>query len=81
MATDEAEKARLRRALETGPWRRMREARGLGLGLERGDRWQARQYTLLLEALEHDSGDTEAVRGMDEVGTDVLALDRIERGL
>jgi hypothetical protein len=41
--TDEAEARRLRRALQTGPWRRMREARARGEGLEKGDVWAAKK--------------------------------------
>jgi hypothetical protein len=50
--TDEAEARRLRRALQTGPWRRMREARARGEGLEKGDVWAARVMVGWLQALE-----------------------------
>jgi hypothetical protein len=51
----EAERARLLRALASGPWRRMAEARALGMGPQRADMVQARQYRLLIEALERDA--------------------------
>ena len=78
--TDQAERARLRRALETGPWRRAAQDRRLGLGVQRGDVWQARQYTRLIEALERGQDDdvVGAEPLLDDFGTDVLALDRIE---
>lgn len=76
MVTEMSEQVRLRRVLETGPWRRMAQDRALGMGPQRADMVQAKQYRLLLEAL--DSGADERDVEPAEVG-DVLALDRTER--
>lgn len=48
----EAERARLLRVLAEGPERRMAQDRALGMGVQRADEWQARDYRAQLAALD-----------------------------
>lgn len=74
-ALDRAEWARLHRAMNEGPGRRMVQDRLLGLNLRRDDMAQAARYRSIMYALEDGRTDASLLAASRETATGVRAGD------